>query len=444
MTRSANAAMGVALFLASLGWGGNAMGQSVPWPTLATSLWETPATGAPQELLGTPVPQSFWPLDSSDAFVKGGDNNLWFEYNFTGRAPPPREKVDGNVLDFQGWDAENVFVRGMDGNLWLEQYPFKAAGRTPKHVDANVSAYQGVDPNHAYVLDNDGDLWFEHDFDCGGCGQTVPPPREPIDVNVYTWQVMNGDSICVQDWDGNVWLENKPYKSGGVTPTLIGNGAFQAINVNDVFVVFVLDENNNLWLHQELNGAWSSTLVDGNVYQFQAVDANHVFVLGYASTSPGSLERNLWIEHDFTGNVPPPREQVDGNVANFIALDWPGAYPGDAGEIYVFGTDGNVWFEQEPFKAGGKTPLLVFGVFACGWNFFGGGLFGGACVSGCSWNGDGCVTSDGLLQLVPMSNDRSVYLLDTDTNLTVATTPFGDTGSGETLVDTDVNILTSN
>ena len=49
----------------------------------------------------------------------------------------------------------------------------------------------------------------------------------------------------------------------------------------------------------------------------------------------------LWLEHGPFGNVPPPRQQVDGNVAAFC--------PFTDGLCYVLGTDGNLWLEQGPF-----------------------------------------------------------------------------------------------
>jgi len=54
---------------------------------------------------------------------------------------------------------------------------------------------------------------------------------------------------------------------------------------------------------------------------------------------------NLWLEHGPFGNVPPPRQQVDGNVEAFQGLS--------ATEVLVLGTDGNLWLEHGPF---GKVP----------------------------------------------------------------------------------------
>ena len=54
---------------------------------------------------------------------------------------------------------------------------------------------------------------------------------------------------------------------------------------------------------------------------------------------------NLWLEQAPFGKVPPARQQVDGNVETFQAFDNQTAY--------VLGTDGNLWLEQAPF---GKIP----------------------------------------------------------------------------------------
>ncbi len=55
------------------------------------------------------------------------------------------------------------------------------------------------------------------------------------------------------------------------------------------------------------------------------------------------MDRNLWLEQWPFGKVPPPREQVDGNVMAFQALD--------PNTVYVLGTDGNLWLEHGPFGA---------------------------------------------------------------------------------------------
>lgn len=77
--------------------------------------------------------------------------------------------------------------------------------------------------------------------------------------------------------------------------------------------------------------------VDGNVAAFDALDTNTIYVLGQ--------DRTLWLEHGPFNSVPPLRQQVDGNVAAFDALD--------ANTIYVLGRDGTLWLEHGPF---GSVP----------------------------------------------------------------------------------------
>jgi hypothetical protein len=73
------------------------------------------------------------------------------------------------------------------------------------------------------------------------------------------------------------------------------------------------------------------------VAAFGAIDANTIYVLGQ--------DGKLWLEHGPFNSVPPPRQQVDGNVAAFD--------PVDGNNIYVLGSDGKFWLEFRPF---GRVP----------------------------------------------------------------------------------------
>ena len=66
---------------------------------------------------------------------------------------------------------------------------------------------------------------------------------------------------------------------------------------------------------------------------FQATPGGEVFVLG--------TNGNLWLEQAPSGTVPPTRVQVDGNVDSFQAMS--------DGEVFVLGTNGNLWLEHRPF-----------------------------------------------------------------------------------------------
>jgi hypothetical protein len=115
---------------------------------------------------------------------------------------------------------------------------------------------------------------------------------------------------------------------------VFGKSIFQALGVEDVVV---LGTDQNLWLEHAPFGNLPPTRqqIDGNVEAFDAVDANTIYVLG----SNGAL----WLEHGPFGSVPPPRQQVDGNVAAFDAID--------ANTIYVLGQDGKLWLEHGPFNS---------------------------------------------------------------------------------------------
>ena len=66
---------------------------------------------------------------------------------------------------------------------------------------------------------------------------------------------------------------------------------------------------------------------------FQALSSTEAYVLGENG--------NLWHETGPWGTVPPPREEVDGNVAAFQALSGT--------EAYVLGENGNLWHETGPW-----------------------------------------------------------------------------------------------
>ena len=96
----------------------------------------------------------------------------------------------------------------------------------------------------------------------------------------------------------------------------------------------VLSTDGKLWLE---GGPWGQVppprnQVDGNVAAFQALSSTSVYVLG----TNGNLSFLAG-----TGE----QVQVDGNVAAFHALS--------ATEAYVLGTDGNLWHETGPW---GKVP----------------------------------------------------------------------------------------
>ncbi|MGA2292291.1 hypothetical protein [Bradyrhizobium sp.] len=69
------------------------------------------------------------------------------------------------------------------------------------------------------------------------------------------------------------------------------------------------------------------------------MSVQQIFVLG--------TDGNLWLEGaPFGTQIPPLRTQVDGNVSYFGAFS--------AQEVLVLGTDGNLWLEVGPF---GQVPL---------------------------------------------------------------------------------------
>ena len=154
--------------------------------------------------------------------------------------------------------------------------------------------------------------------------------------------------------------------------------------------IFVLGINGNLWLEQPPFGKLppARQQVDGNVFTFQALDLQTVLVLG--------TDGNLWLEQGPFGKVPPPRQQVDGNVQTFQALDTQ--------NVFVLGNDGNLWLEQGPW---GKVPPNRQQV-------------------------------DGNVLEFHAANDNFVFVLGTDGNLWLEQGPFGKVPPARQQVDGNV------
>jgi len=88
--------------------------------------------------------------------------------------------------------------------------------------------------------------------------------------------------------------------------------------------------------------------VDGSVQGFQAVSTSEVYVLG--------TNGDLWLEQAPFGKTPPARAQVDGSVQAFQALS--------DSEALVLGANGNLWLEQAPWGSVPPSRMQVDGSVA--------------------------------------------------------------------------------
>jgi len=154
--------------------------------------------------------------------------------------------------------------------------------------------------------------------------------------------------------------------------------------------IFALGTNGNLWLEQPPVGTapLPRQQVDGDVFTFQALDNETVLVLG--------TDGSLWLEHAPFGNVPPKREQVDGSVQAFQALD--------ERLVFVQGLDGKLWRENGPF---GQVPPPR-------------------------------VQVDGNVKGFAVVDENHVFVLGTDGKLWLEQGPFGTVPPARQLVATDV------
>jgi hypothetical protein len=226
--------------------------------------------------------------------------------------------------------------------------------------------------------------------------------------------------------------------------------------------VFVLGSDGNLWFEQGPFGNVAQTIrtrqqVDGsvtNLYSqvgenriwrpsFQAISATEIFVLG--------TDGNLWQEFGGkTWTVPltiANRSQVDSSVETFQVLD--------TNTVFVLGTDGNLWLETGPFGNVSQTvanrkqvdgsvlafqALDVNTVFVLGTDgnlWLETGPFGNVSES----NSRRLQVDGSVIQFWAMSLGE-VYVLGSDLNLWYEPGPFGNlniTQSNRTQIDANVN-----
>ena len=267
---------------------------------------------------------------------------------------------------------------------------------------ANLTTFQPVQVGNmaVYVLGSDGNLWFE----TGPFGGQIPPNRLQVDGNASAFQALDGNNVFVLGTDGNLWLETWPF--GNVAETiqtrlqLDGNvSAFQAVVSGFGQKVFVLGKDGNLWWEPWPSGDVAQTIaerqiIDANVQAFQPLDVYDVIVLGG--------DGNLWFEGLPFGSIAQTiqnRRQIDANVKAF--------QPIDAYNIYVLGTDGTLWFEPWPVPTNSQ-----------------------------SFDGWGNVQETiALRQIIDQNvaafqaiDVNTVFVLGTDGNLWLETSPWGDVG----------------
>lgn len=153
--------------------------------------------------------------------------------------------------------------------------------------------------------------------------------------------------------------------------------------------IFVLGTDGNLWLEQPPfgNPPPSRQQIDGTVFTFQALDNHTVLTLG--------TDGNLWLEHGPFGTVPPNRQRIDGSVQAFQGLD--------AQTVFVQGLDGKLWLENGP---SGQVPPPR-------------------------------VQVDGNVKGFMAVDENHVYVLGTDGKLWLEQGPFGTVPPSRQLVTTD-------
>ncbi|CEG58765.1 hypothetical protein [Legionella fallonii] len=158
--------------------------------------------------------------------------------------------------------------------------------------------------------------------------------------------------------------------------------------------MFVRGTDGNLWLETGPFGDVQRTIatrtqIDANVSNlYSQAGVNRIWRTPFQAINPGEVyvlgsDDNLWLEHAPFGAVPPSRIHVDANVSTFQAVD--------LGTILVLGTDGNLWLETAPF---GNVPPHRQQI-------------------------------DGNVQAFQALDMNTIFVLGTDGNLWLETAPFG-------------------
>jgi len=171
---------------------------------------------------------------------------------------------------------------------------------------------------------------------------------------------------------------------------------------------FVLGSDGNLWLETGPFNNLSQTLatrqqIDANVTNlYSQVGENRVWRTGFQAINAGEIyvlgtDDNLWLEHAPFNSVPPSRVQVDGSVQTFQAID--------IGTVFVLGNDGNLWLERAPF---GTVPPARTQI-------------------------------DGSVLAFQALDTETVFVLGTDGNLWLETAPFGNVPPFRQQIDANVS-----
>ena len=149
-----------------------------------------------------------------------------------------------------------------------------------------------------------------------------------------------------------------------------------------------------IWPVQMYWSNWDNRCIHGDQppalpLSFQAmVPSTQIFVLG--------SDGNLWLERAPFGTVPPSRQQVDANVLTLQARDIQ--------NVLVLGSDGNLWLEHAPFGNVPPRPEHV----------------------------------DGAVQAFQGIDSEAVLVLGTDGNLWLEHAPFGNVPPKREKVDATV------
>jgi hypothetical protein len=138
--------------------------------------------------------------------------------------------------------------------------------------------------------------------------------------------------------DGFLWWTDTSWKLWygqpwtGLAPTLVATNVWR-FKAAGMTAFFMRAWDMNLY---RVPFGGSVTTVDGNVLDFAPIDATDVYVLG--------TDRNLWLEYPGTNKA---RLLIDGNVQTFAP---------SSGLVYVMGTDRKLWLET-PGQGHGPNPV---------------------------------------------------------------------------------------
>ncbi|WP_345947960.1 DUF2264 domain-containing protein [Mucilaginibacter sp. PAMB04274] len=275
--------------------------------------------------------------------------------------------------DGQGWyndspyyDYYSMWAFQMYGKIWSEYFGKKYYPAYAAQLDKN---FDNLQDNYPYMFSKKGEMIMWGRSISYRMGAAVPFPLMGFTANPkinYGWMRRIASGTILQ------FLKNPDFLKDDV-PTLGFYGAFEpAVQtyscrgsvfwLGKLFLGLLVPPNSPFWTAKENEGAWTTQLQTGKVYNKYAKTSN-VLITDYPDI--GASEIRAWCYSKTVG--------VYQGTENYTRLSYNSAFPwqadGKNGEVamgYVFKTDKDEWEAMRMFTFKGYDNGVYYrdGVFA--------------------------------------------------------------------------------